>query len=93
METLLRQERQHALAGAGDDVRGDQAAEAFHLRLARVDGRATAATSPLINTVMYPPPSFSRASTSTAAVFKAVSMASKTAVNPWVSMRPTAKLD
>jgi len=29
----------------------------------------TAATSPLITTVMYPPPSFSRASTSTAAVF------------------------
>ena len=42
--------------------------------------------------VEVPPPSFSRASTSTSAVFNAVSIASNTAVKPWVSISPTAKL-
>src|SRR3954462_2341643 len=43
----------------------------------------TAATSPLISTVTYPPPSFSLPITSTDAALHAVSMASMTAVKPW----------
>ena len=50
----------------------------------------TAATSPLISTVMYPPPSFSLPITSTLAALHAVSIASITAVKPWVSMSPMA---
>ncbi len=39
---------------------------------------------------MYPPPSFSRPSTSTFAAFTAVSIASMTAVSPCVSIMPMA---
>jgi hypothetical protein len=50
----------------------------------------TADRSPLMITAMYPPPSFSLPTTSTLAALQAVSIASKTAVNPCVSIRPKA---
>jgi len=79
--------------GLGIHVRGGSGGEAFHFGLAGIHRGLHGRYIALMSTVMYPRPSFSRASTSTAEVFNAVSIASKTAVKPWVLDQTHAKGD
>jgi len=66
-------------------VRGDEFAQTFDGDFGGVDGGADGGDVSLDDDGDVAAAEFF-------AVFRAVSMASKTAVNPWVSMRPTAKL-